>query len=747
MRPRALATFVTVSALTLSPLPLHPQAQTEALRTGTPAPPTFGVTTSAVVLDIVVRDRQGRLVRDLKPAEFEVYEDGVRQHVNSFVVVSKGAEADAPAAPARAATSPPSSPPAAAAAEKPEPEPSRSEPTLLAFVFDRLSAQGRRTARKAALAYLDHSRREDDLVGVFSIDLTLHTIQPFTSDPDRIRDGVNRAASLASAGFTTSRGKARELLELERTTERAEAVATTPPAGGQGAPLGTRNLGQTLGAGAAAAATMAEITLGMLRSFESLERDQQGFASTNGLLAVVKGLQKAPGRKTIVLFSDGLAIPAAVQAHFSAVIHSANRANVTIYAMDAGGLRAESPTEETRREMEAAADRRLRLIGREESAGMLTKDLERNEDLLRLNPHSGLGQLADQTGGFLIRDTNDAGAGFQQIAQDMRFHYVLGYTPSNQDYDGRFRTISVKVRRHGMDVHSRKGYFAVRPGESAPLLAYEAPALAVLDRSPRADRFPIHAAGLSFPENARPGLVPVLVEVPGSAITYVHAKEKKDYDADLAVVVRVKNEYQQEIQRLSQHYLLSAAEKHLEAARKGDILFYRETDLPPGHFTMEAVAYDAVAYAASVRTFAVDVPPVGGTRPRLSSLVLVKRMEPVPEAERSAGGPLYYGETVIYPNLGEPFRRSFSKALGFYFTVCVGNGATAPPSVLVEVLRDGHAVGRVTTELAAPDANGRIQHAGALPLERFAPGSYELKVTLMQGPSPASRSAPFTVEE
>ena len=50
--------------------------------------------------------------------------------------------------------------------------------------------------------------------------------------------------------------------------------------------------------------------------------------------------------------------------------------------------------------------------------------------------------LAEQTGGFLVRDTNDARASFRQIAQDMRFHYVLGYTPSNDNYDGRFRKIA-----------------------------------------------------------------------------------------------------------------------------------------------------------------------------------------------------------------------------------------------------------------------------------------------------------------
>ena len=67
----------------------------------------------------------------------------------------------------------------------------------------------------------------------------------------------------------------------------------------------------------------------------------------------------------------------------------------------------------------------------------------------------------------------------RQIAQDMRFHYVLGYTPSNDNYDGRFRNVRVKVRRGGTVVHFRRGYFAVRARTSNPVLSYEAPAIAV----------------------------------------------------------------------------------------------------------------------------------------------------------------------------------------------------------------------------------------------------------------------------
>ncbi|MEJ7709958.1 MAG: VWA domain-containing protein [Pyrinomonadaceae bacterium] len=109
--------------------------------------------------------------------------------------------------------------------------------------------------------------------------------------------------------------------------------------------------------------------------------------------------------------------------------------------------------------------------GEDTSGQPLTRDLERNEDLIRFDPQSGLGQLSDQTGGFLIRDTNDLEGGLRRIEEDLAAYYVISYTPQNQEYDGRLRRIEVKLRRSGLDVQSRKGYYAV----TAPFLRLFSP--------------------------------------------------------------------------------------------------------------------------------------------------------------------------------------------------------------------------------------------------------------------------------
>src|SRR5678809_1673951 len=132
------------------------------------------------------------------------------------------------------------------------------------------------------------------------------------------------------------------------------------------------------------------------------------------------------------------------------------------------------------------------------------KALERNEELLTFDPRSGLGRLADQTGGFLIRDTNDLANGLRRINDDMHGYYLVTYTPTNDDYNGKFRQISVKLNHQSFDVQARKGYYAVESVGQLPVLDYEAPAIAAARNANSS--FPFIGSALSFPAPNRPGL-------------------------------------------------------------------------------------------------------------------------------------------------------------------------------------------------------------------------------------------------
>jgi VWFA-related protein len=731
----ALGVFTTGGASAApqaAPPPQQPEAAEQAV-------PVFGAESSVVLLDVVVRDKKGRLVKDLKPSDFEVYEDGQKQEVTSFKIFDNegpgpaAAEAAPSAAPAAAPAAPSGAAPAAAAPAAPS-EAAPTSPSVIAFVFDRLSTEGRDNARKAAEVYVTKGHVDGDVVGVFNIDLTLRTTQPFTTDLNAVRAAFDRAGMLGSTPFADVRDEARK--QLDTADRAADAQAGAAPGSAAAASLGVEQL-------------FASMQANMLQSFDRLERDQQGFASTNGLLAVVNGLKALPGRKTVVFFSEGLSISSSVLEQFQSVIASANRANVTVYAIDAGGLRTLSNTKDARDELVRTAQTRMRQestgsVGL--SDGPLTRGMERSEDMLRSDPHAGLGRLAEETGGFLVADTNDASKGFARIQEEMRFYYLLSYSPTNPAFDGRFRTINVKVDRPGVEVHSRKGYLAVAPNTAVPVRTYEGPAIAELDRKPRPTDFPLDAVALSFPETKRPGRVPVLVEMSAKALSFSLDEKQKAYKADFSIVARLRDSHGREVDRLSQEYPLTVPADKIEAARNGNVLFFKETDLVPGHYTLEAVAYDSQGKKASVKTGAVDVPQATSGEVRLSSLVLLSKVEKLSEAEKSADNPLHYGDTILYPNMGEPFRKSLMPALGFYFNVYCPD-VTPPKQAIVELVKNGQVTAKIPTTLDAPDANGRIQHAAALPLQSLAPGAYALRVAVANGTSTVTRETPFVVAE
>lgn len=697
------------------------------------------VGTTEVMLDVVVRDKRGRPVRDLSPADFEVFEDGVKQQIESFHFVSRepapsGGETEKRAIPAEA---------------RPSPSRPTSEINLVAMVFDRLSPNARGLAHKAASGYVVERTGPDDFTGVFLIDLSLRTLQSYSDNEQLVREAIDRAATLATATYASSTERVRNL--GERSAGLEQQATSAAAAASQAGAAQDSSAAQAAGrqAGLAMADTMlADINVRMLETFEALERDQQGYATTNGLLAVVDSLRNLPGRKTIIFFSEGLSIPPAVLAHFRSVIAAANRANVAIYTVDAAGLRIESTNAESTREVNSLANRRMRqaATGRDDHSGPMTRSLERNEDLLRLNPHSGLTDLANQTGGLLIASTNDLGTGLRRVDEDMRAHYELTYVPKNTDYDGRFRQIAVKVNRPNLDVQSRKGYFAVSTAMSSPVLEFEAPAVAAITGGRASASFPLRVIGLSFPEAARPGLVPVLVQAPAAAFTYASDGDQKNYSTDFSVVVLVKDSSQQVVRKLSQHYQLSGPLDKAEAAKRGEILFYREAQLSPGKYTIQAAAYDAPSGKATVKSFEVEVPQAAESSLRLSSVVLLDRAERLPPGEQKNANPLHFGEVLLYPNLGEPIRKSANRPLAFFVTAYAAKAATEKPSLTIEILRGGEAVGRTSAGLPNPDAEGRIQYASALPLDSFQPGAYELRVTVKDSSSSVSRSTPFTIE-
>lgn len=735
MKRRLLSIVALVVSLS-SLYPINAQTSPQQRTDDTPV----RIRATEVSLDVTVKDKKGRPVKDLSQADFEVYEDGVKQQIESFRVVSNEAMRAASAGGANR-TGP--------GETQPAPPRERDSMGLIALVFDRLSPEARNLARKAGMAYATEGLTAGDYAGVFGIDQSLATIQLYTDNAELIKQAVDRATSTAVSSYASTASKVRG---LSGRAEALDQVATSQQSAAAAAGAARDSAGASA-AGAASGQAMQEQTLiametRILEAFETLERDQQGFATINSLLAVVSGMRKLPGRKTIIFFSEGLALPSSVQTKFPSVISAANQARVSIYAVDAGGLRIESGNAEAAAEINSIAAKRMQQQARGNDrlvSEPYTKALERNEDLLMLDSRSGLGRLADQTGGFLIHDTNDLTAGVRRIDDDMRQYYLLTYMPKNRDMDGRFRNISVKVNRSNVDTQTRKGYYAVESVGQLPLLDYEAPAIAAA-RNARPGSLPVRSAALSFPAPGRPGLTLLMAEAPISAFTLSPSNDKKNYGSNFSFVALVRDESNQIVQKLSQNYPLSVPKEKLDGTKKEDVLFYREVQLNPGRYTIELIAFDAPAGKAAVHTTVLEVPAGDASELRLSSVVVLKRAERLSPEEQKRDQPFHFGELIVYPNLGEPIAKSVTKQLAFFFTAWPAKGSSEPPEITAEVLQNTKSLGRTTARLPAADDHGRIKYASALPTDAFQPGSYDLKITLRDGKTSVSRTTRFTVQ-
>ncbi len=162
-----LAVFASLAVLQASAPPSSPAPQEQSFRSGA----------TGVILDVVVRDRRGRPVRDIQQSEITVLEDGVSRDVKTFRLVER-AETRSTVEPAPAAAG--------------QPDALRL-PTLITMVFDHLTQNSRSLARKAALQFVSRGIPEDQWVAVFSLEQRLRLEQAFTRDADAIRRAIERA--------------------------------------------------------------------------------------------------------------------------------------------------------------------------------------------------------------------------------------------------------------------------------------------------------------------------------------------------------------------------------------------------------------------------------------------------------------------------------------------------------------------------------------------------------------------------
>jgi VWFA-related protein len=696
--------------------------------------------TDEVVVDAIVTDKKNRPVMNLTADDFDLFEDGVKQRIASFRVQTAGQTTDAQDV-SGSAQSQPSSRPGIPA-------------KLVSMVFD--SETTRDTAllaRRAALEYIESGMGTDDYVAVFGIDHGLIVLAPFTQDRSVLKRAVESFTSRESKRYGAVATEVRQSLdsmvqplpdaEKIAMAETISAADVVPPA----TPVLEPGRRDNPGAIDPARVIRTEVMLSalqMLRSFDVYEKQFQAYTLVNALLAIINGQRLVrASRKTLMLFSEGTAIPADVGGQFLSVISSANKAGVTIYALDIGGLRLVNPNSDAMLERDAAAAKRLRnpnpdLVTNGASA------LGRMEDTARMNAVTNLDELSEETGGYTIKNTNDLAEGVKRIVDLLANYYVLTYVSTNDNYDGRFRRITLKLKQpSNFQLRARQGYYALRTLDESPVMAQELPLLDRLNRSASDSDFPLYGEVLHFRGTAENRLVAVYLEFPMSALKPAVDEKAKTFSSKFVVLALIKNSSGQIVRKLGQEFAVRGPVAQIDDLKKQPQIYSRLIMLEPGKYILDGVARDSATGKTAIVHNSFEVPgtPVPGLT--ISSVVLSRGVNPLTDEQKKQGShPLYLeGQAYFVPNVSQVFNVASDKNLLVNFSVY----ARKTCSVALEFYRNGTPVAQSTGALPDPDVSGRISYVTSFGMANFPPGQYELRVTANDGSGRATSSAQFEV--
>ncbi len=390
----------------------------------TPGQPTFRVSVDLVTTDVIVRDQKSdQFVADIKPEEFEVYEDGVKQSIASLVLTHGGRVYNVQAPPP---------PPVQEGIIVPRNRPTNDAAGRVFLLFiDDLHLDFRSTPRtrdllKRMMRLLIH---EGDMFGMVSTGTSsiseqlTYDRQVLESAISRITGGGLRAKEIiegmqGSQGPTELRHRAHVafstaydlMRNLEKLQNRRKAVIYLS-SGYDFNPFETSRLE------------------------EQARRMHLGGTDENGqTTSGVDQLMTDPFYRTQQ--SSQMLAEADLVRELAELTRAANRANATIYTIDPRGLVAgqdlddEVPTQEW---------------------NAYVRD---TQDSLRV--------LAEETGGIAVVNQNDFDKALKRIDAETSDYYVLGYYSSNPDPLRRLRRIEVKTTRQGLNVYGRTEY-ALRP--------------------------------------------------------------------------------------------------------------------------------------------------------------------------------------------------------------------------------------------------------------------------------------------
>ena len=381
------------------------------------------ISTNLIQVDVSVTDKKRNVVRDLTAADFEIYENGEKQTITNFRFVSadRAPAADKPRSDGSIAV------PAPPSAVKPE----EVRRTIALVVDDlTLSFESAYRTRRGLRKFVNEQVQEGDLVAIIRTGGGIGALQQFTTNKQQLLAAVERVRWNPSG-----RGGISAFAPIEPTPmEMLQA---------NGGEVSEEDLAQERNSA---------------RSFDDFRGRKFVTGTLGALRYIVNGMGELPGRKSVILFSDGFSLVSPdemggintdpVLDFLRQIIDLANRSSVVFYTVDARGLETTGLT---------AADKVIN-----PTPQRLQQVLSERRDILH-DTQGGLQYLAEETGGFSIINNNDLADGARQVLNDQSY-YLIGYEPDSDTFDAekrRFNKFEIKVLRSGVNARYRSGFFNV----------------------------------------------------------------------------------------------------------------------------------------------------------------------------------------------------------------------------------------------------------------------------------------------
>ncbi|HSA94194.1 MAG TPA: VWA domain-containing protein [Terriglobales bacterium] len=368
--------------------------------------PTVRVTTGLVLVDAVVTDRNGRPVRDLKAEDFAVYENGkpVKLAFATLHTPEEARSAVPPALPPNVYTN------------RPEYR-STAEPLVILLLDARNTRmQDQAYARLQLLKYLGTQLRPDQPVAVYALGSSLTLLQDFTDDPAQLRAAVETFRPQASRELSM------EDLDRVRAPEPREQRFL-------------RFYRQ-----------MNEFYMNQVIA----ARDVRVAGTLAALRAIGRSMAGIPGRKNLVWVSAGFPLQS-IETRGSYVSETRvttamlTDARVAVYPVDARGLVVG-----------------ITAINADRPRVQFKEDIERASRQI-LDTQQSMEVMASFTGGRMFKNRNDIDNAVATSIREGSTYYVVGYYAENKNWDGRFRELRVRLKRPGLTIRHRQGYFAFDP--------------------------------------------------------------------------------------------------------------------------------------------------------------------------------------------------------------------------------------------------------------------------------------------